>query len=94
MVGAGHPKRLKSLHTLIANQNILQGVVERVTHMKLPGDVGRRNDNGKRLFVRIGFGVKIVALNPTIINSILNLFRIVGLFQFFSHVRWTPPFLA
>jgi hypothetical protein len=47
MVGARLPKHVIALHALLADQNVLERVVERVAHMQRAGDIGRRNDDGE-----------------------------------------------
>src|SRR5262249_41033315 len=47
VVGAGQPQRVVALHSTHPNDDIVKGRVERVTQMKLPGDIGRRNDHRK-----------------------------------------------
>ena len=72
VVGAGQPKGAVAGHALPADQNILQRFVECVTDMQLTGDVRRRHDNGIGLFFGIGFGVKVVALHPEVVNLVLK----------------------
>ena len=43
VIRAGLPQSFKALHTLLADKDILQGVVECVSHVQLSGDVGRRH---------------------------------------------------
>ena len=45
MVGAHLPKRAGSLHALIANQGIHQGLVKRMAHMQRTRHVGRRDQD-------------------------------------------------
>ena len=79
MVGTGKPKRLETFHALISDYGVLNGIVEGVSHMKLPRDIGRRNDNGKRLFVLIGLSVKILFVQPFFVDSVLEGLRVVCL---------------
>jgi hypothetical protein len=51
VIGAGLPQHVAAVHPLIAAQHVLQRVVERVAHVQVAGDVGRRDDDA------IGFGV-------------------------------------
>ena len=43
MIGAGLPQRVAPLHPVIAGQDILQGIVERMAHMQAARDIGRRD---------------------------------------------------
>ncbi len=45
MVGAGHPQGLESLHPFLANENVLQRVVQGVAEVQRAGHVGRRDDD-------------------------------------------------
>ena len=40
------------------HSDVLQGVVQCVPQMQRSGNIGWRNDNGERAFVRIGVGTK------------------------------------
>ena len=55
MVGARLPQHRTAQHALVAHQHVLQRVVQRVTDMQTPRDVGRRNDDGE--------GFRIVIIN-------------------------------
>lgn len=85
MVSAGKPKRLKALHALIANEDILKRFVKGMSHMELPCDVGRWNNDCKGLFLGIRLGMKVIAFNPAFVNSVLDLFGVVGFFELLSH---------
>ena len=43
VVGAGHPEDVVALHPPPADQDVLQGVIERVAQVERAGDVGRRD---------------------------------------------------
>ena len=85
VVGARHPKRAAALHALEADQDILQRVVQRMSHMQLSGDVWRRDDNGVRVLGFIRFGVEIAALQPGCVYAIFDLLGVVKLVQFLFH---------
>ena len=51
MVGTGEPKRILTLHTAPPDENILNRLVKRVTHMKNTRHVRRRNYNGIALAI-------------------------------------------
>ena len=48
MVGADHPARVLALQPRVADQDVLQCVVERVADVERAGDVGRRVDDRPR----------------------------------------------
>ena len=85
MVGAGNPEGGIALHTLGSYKYILEGLVKRVSHMKLTGYV-RRGDNYRegRLF-GVGVGRKILFLAPLTVNSFLKVARVVIFSKLFSH---------
>ena len=83
MVRAGHPQGGIALHALVAREDVLQRRVERVAHVQLAGDVRGRHDDGKRLFVRIGFAGKVAAAHPHVINLALDLFGVVDFRKLF-----------
>ena len=51
VVGARLPEHVPALHAMIAAQDVLQRVVERVAHVQVAGDVGRRDHHAERLGV-------------------------------------------
>ena len=57
-----------------------------MTHVELTGDVGRRNYDGVGSFVGLNLCMEIAAAEPEVINAVFNLFGVVNLFQFFSHL--------
>ena len=46
MVGSRLPQHVLAAHALVAAQDVLQGIVERMAHMQRAGDIRRRNDDG------------------------------------------------
>ncbi len=86
VVAAGQPKSLVALHTLEAGQDVLQGAVQRVTHVELPRNIGGRHDDGKRLFVGIWPCLEAVTVHPQLVDAGFHLPRVVDLWQFF-HIR-------
>ena len=91
VVGAGHPQSLIALHTTPADEDILQGVVQSVTHVQLTGDVGRGHHDGVGLLLvavlifGVSGGVEIVAINPELIDALFHFLRLINLCQFFCH---------
>ena len=76
MVCAGNPERILAHHTGATGENILDGVVEHVTHMEHTGHVWWRNHNCIRLtFIRLG--MKQTVFHPIFIPFTLHCGRII-----------------
>ena len=82
VVGAGEPQGGVARHTLISDQNILEGIVQSVAHVELTRDVGRRNDNGVGLLVRVTVGLEIALVHPVLIDPVLKFGRSICLGKF------------
>ena len=67
MVGSGLPQCIKALHSLETDQDILHGIIKRVSHVKLSRNVGRRDHDGKRSFSFVHFGMEIFLIQPLLI---------------------------
>ena len=79
MVSAGEPQGGVALHALKARQDVLQRRVHCMAHVQLAGDVRRRHDDGKRLFVRVGLGLEAVVVHPHLIDAALDLLGLIDL---------------
>ncbi|MPM66782.1 hypothetical protein SDC9_113693 [bioreactor metagenome] len=90
VVGAGHPKRGVPLHPLEAGEHVLKRAVHGMSHVELPGDVGRRHYNGKGLLIRVSVTLKAAAALPHFINSALGLSGLVDLRQLLLHISSSP----
>ena len=77
------PKRGISLHSFVADKNILHGVVKRVSHVQLSRYVRRRDNYGERLFRLVYFCFEIVVFYPKIVNSVFEITRVVCFVEFF-----------
>jgi len=69
VVGAGQPEGGIALHPLLADQDVLQGVVEGVPHVQLTGDVRRRDHDGVGFFRRVGLGREIALFLPVCVQA-------------------------
>ena len=85
VVGAGQPQGLVALHPPPADQRVLQGVIQRVAHVQLAGDIGGRNDDGVRLLFAFGIGMEVVFFHPEPVGAVFHLFGVVDFFQLFGH---------
>ena len=81
VVGAGQPQRLESAHTLEAGDDVLDGMIEGVTHVQLSRDVGRGHHDRERLLLVVGMSLEVLALHPEVVDPLLER-GIVGLFHF------------
>ena len=82
VVGAGHPQRFITLHTLGTNKDVLQGFVKRMAHVQLAGYVRGRNNDGIGFLVRVDLGMEKAGVVPEAVQLVLDRFWVVGLGQF------------
>ena len=80
MVGTRLPQCLIALHSLVTDQDILHGVIQRMSHMKLSRNIWRRHHNRKRFLIFIYFCVKIFLFLPFLIQTCLYVSRIIIFF--------------
>ena len=85
MVGAGQPQGGVALHPAPADEDVLQSLIQCVTHMQLAGDVRRGNHDGIGFLFGVGLSVEIVALHPEVIGSVFHFLRLIGFRQFLAH---------
>ena len=83
VVGAGQPEGGVALHPLVADQGVLDGLVESVPQMELPRHVGRRDDDGERFLVRVSVGGEPAAVQPHLVDALFRGLRIVHLGKLF-----------
>ena len=83
MVHAGDPEGGIALHALEADEHVLHGGVHGMAHVELACDIGGRHDDGKGLLVRVALGMEIAVVHPEFVEPVLNVARLVGLWQFF-----------
>ena len=76
VVGSRHPQRVEALHSLHANDDVLQSVVQRVTQVQGTGYVGRRNDDRVWFFGWIDLSVEVLALVPHLGDTLLGIQKI------------------
>ena len=92
MVASRKPQRAVSLHSLPADQHVLQGLIQGMSHVKLSRNVWRRHHNGERFLVWIHLGIKGSGFFPCFINAILKVFGIVCLCKVLFHLSLPFPF--
>jgi len=85
VVGARHPEDVVALHALPAAEDVLQGVVEGVSHVQGAGDVRGRNDDAVGFLVGGGGSAEVALALPFGIPSLLNVVRLIALGKFSGH---------
>ena len=81
VVGAGKPQRFVAVHTLKADDNILNGIIEGVSHVQLSRDVGRRHHNRERLFLFVDVSLKEFVFHPVIVDFLFETLRLISFFH-------------
>src|SRR5262249_10413063 len=82
VVGAGHPARDLAEHAVVAAQDVLDRIVERMAHVQRSGDVRGRDDHRKRLPRALLVAVKVSPLAPHAVPAFLDCGRLVSLGEF------------
>jgi len=94
MVRAWLPEHSFTAHPVIPDQNILNGVVDRMTHMQAPRHIGRRDDNRKIIIFginRLGrAGLKRAAVFPHLIKTLFSNLRIEFIFKHYGYSIFEP----
>ena len=85
MVGAEDPARGAAAHTRLAHDGVLDGIVERVSHMELARDVRRRDDDRAvaSAGALLGPALVVTAVEPLVQHLGLSDLRIVCLGHLF-----------
>ncbi|OPZ74053.1 MAG: hypothetical protein BWY80_00736 [Firmicutes bacterium ADurb.Bin456] len=78
VIGAGHPKGIVALHPSPPGKNVLQGIVQGMSHMQLAGHIWRRHDYTERLLFGVYHGVEKTVFFPIFIPFIFRRTGIVG----------------
>ena len=79
MVAARDPDRVVALHAVVADQDVLQRVVECVAHVQLARDIRRRDDHAVRLLALVDLCVEELVLLPELIPLLLKRLRVINL---------------
>ena len=90
MVTARNPYCIEPLHAMIADQDILKRVVKRMPHVKLPGDIRRRDNHAVRRLRRIRLCMKELFLLPKRIPFFLERLRVIDLWDVRFDVLLAP----
>src|SRR5205814_8660011 len=82
IVGADQPIGIETTHTVISDQSVHEGLLERVSHVQGAGDVWRGQLDAVGLFLRIGRMPEVAARLPKGIPAPLDLVRIKAFGEF------------
>ena len=85
MVGAWHPAGVLALHAGASHKNILNGVVEHVSHVEHTGNIWWRDDDGVR-FTTIGLTTEQLVVKPVLIPFGLHFFGVVFTCKFHFYI--------
>jgi hypothetical protein len=78
MVSAGQPERSVTLHPIVADNDVLKGIIESMADVKGAGDVGQGHINNVTwntqlsTFNRKMVGIKIAGFFPEFVDFLLN----------------------
>ena len=89
MVHTRKPKRIETLHTFLADDDILQSCIPSVTKVKFTSYVWWWNNDWIRLSLFIAWRLENIFVKPFLVTTSLNLGWIVFRWKFFRHV--CPP---
>ena len=85
MVCSRNPQCIVSLHSLVADQDILHRVVKSMSHVKLTCNIRWRHYDCKWFLTSVHFCVEILIFAPLLVQFVFNLFRIVSFLQILTH---------
>ena len=86
MVHTRKPKRIKTLHAFLTDDDILKSCIPSVTKVKFPSYVWWWNDDWVRLSLFIARRLENIFVKPFLVTTSLNLGWIVFRWKFFRHV--------
>ena len=93
MVSARHPHRVHALHAVVARQDILQRVVERMSKVQRGGDIWRRNEDRIRRASISGLRMEATSVAPPRPRKGLRVRRGVGFGELeFRAAGWRARF--
>src|SRR5699024_3998692 len=85
MVCSRLPQGFITLHPFKTDQDILHGLVQGMSHVKLASYIWRGHDNGKRFFIFVYFCVEIFVIQPFLINAVFQTFWVISFCKLFAH---------
>src|SRR5882757_8572864 len=78
VICAWQPQNLLAVHPRLARQNILDGIVQHMSHVQHTGDIGRRDDYGIGWFGRLRIGDETLLVEPESVPLLFDGLRFVG----------------
>ncbi len=78
VIGAGEPKDFVTLHALATGEDVLQRVVEHMTHRQDAGHIWGRDDDGIGRLRGRRIGGEVTFRQPVGVPLVLYEFRVVG----------------
>ncbi len=90
MVRARNPKNVIAIHSLVAAEYILEGIVKRMPHVERARDIGRGNDHGEGLAVRTEWA-KVSRIRPARIPGPLYFAMRIRLIDLPRHLLFLLP---
>jgi hypothetical protein len=79
MVGSGLPQHIVPLHSLEPAQDILEGIVEGMAHVKGTRHIGRRDDDTEWFPAGLGFCSEQPVIFPVLVPLLFDFFRLITL---------------
>ncbi|SUH40053.1 Uncharacterised protein [Salmonella enterica subsp. enterica] len=84
MVGADLPQGVFTLHTLVTDHGIHDGLLESMSHMQTAGDVRRRDHDAEGLFAFVAVRLEIALLFPVLVKRLFDILGVICLFHYFQ----------
>ena len=84
VVGTSLPQGVFTLHALVANHGIHDGLLEGMTHMQTAGDVRRRDHDAETFLAFVAIGFEIALLFPVLVKRLFDILWVVCLFHYFQ----------
>ena len=78
MVGTALPQRPAPLHAPVPDQNILQGIVQRMPHVQLPGHIGRWYHDTVGLTLNMHIRLEIALFHPDPVPFLFDTMRVIS----------------
>ncbi len=84
VVGADLPQGVFTLHTLVTDHGIHDGLLESMSHMQTAGDVRRRDHDAEGLFAFVAVRLEIALLFPVLVKRLFDILGVICLFHYFQ----------
>ncbi len=81
MIGSGNPNNRMPCLSGSPDENVLNGVVQNMTHGQNAGHVGRGDDDGVGWLLLVFFSGKATGFQPLLIEAVFDFGGLVGFFH-------------